>query len=228
VKLIQLGDLNMTKLSIIFLIVLTLIVVSVILYIGYWWGSNHHSIGTVMTITYTNDTNTISKHTIGNNITCLVEKFLYEARSVYLGKACPRDVFVCNKPNVDNFTLAVIFNATIKGDVMKINGVRYKFIVVRYYDKEKNVSIFPKKIAHGDICIEYIPRNKSVTYTGGLPYTYIVHVGNKTYKFTFWYIGFFISSFSILGTSYSYSNVCAIEIYLGRNHYLWLILVGEH
>ncbi len=206
----------MTKATVSIIFILAVIVVSVTIHIG-------HQI-----INQYNTTNNRPEENNSSNNIHLVEDFLREARNVYLNKTCPKDVFTCGNSNVDSLTLKIIFNATIENDTIVVDGVKYRYMIVGFYDKEKNISIFPEKITAPDsISIEYIPRNKSVTYTGGQPYTFLVRVNGETCKFTFWYIGFQISSFSMLGRSHSCNSIRAVEIYLGKNHYLWLILVKE-
>ena len=204
----------MTRNAMIVLVFLTIIVAGVILYFEYRVPS-YHSVVTTKSIESSDRVD-------------LVENFLHKARMVYLNKTCPRDVFTCGKPNVDSFTLMMIFNATVEGDFMIIDGIRYRYIVVRFYNGENNTSIFPKEITTPDgIHVEYIPGNETVTYTGGSLYTYRVQANNEECKLTFGYIGFYISSFSILGESRSCDNIWAVEIFLGKDNYLWLILVRK-
>lgn len=167
----------------------------------------------------------------------LLKEILGEARETYLDAVKENETWrlLIYEP-YSSFSKALILNSTIVNDTtIVVNGVAYRYVIVRVDDGEDNIYITPQRIRVGNILVELLPRNKSLTYTGGLPYDYLVHVGNKVCKARFYFIGFVIGTKQLtVSTDRVRDNIYEASVTvlkeLGnpkRCKLVWLILVRE-
>ncbi len=167
----------------------------------------------------------------------LLKEVLMEARETYLKAVRENEAWrLLIHESYSNFSKALILNSTIVNDTtIIVNGVAYRYVIVRVYDGEDNIYITPGKIRVGNILVELIPRNKSMTYTGGLPYDYLVHVGDEVCKARFYSIGFVIGTKHLTAsTDRVCDNIYKASVTVlkelgnpGRCKLVWLILVRE-
>jgi len=84
--------------------------------------------------------------------------------------------------------------------------------VLRFYLRSLGVDTEPARIPLGpDTYIELLPRSPGITYTGGIPYSYLLHTGGGSCRFTVWVIGITIQSYE----PYWYTeNLCSTKVVL--------------
>ncbi len=112
-----------------------------------------------------------------------------EAKRIYLDSIRENKTW---KFSIDSkLSKAFILNATIVNETMVfIDDTAYRYVIVSIYDAGTGWGFTPQKISIDNISVELLPRNKSVTYTGGQRYNYLVRVGNATCRAGFVSIGF--------------------------------------
>jgi len=94
----------------------------------------------------------------------------------------------------------------VNSSLVLINGAAYRYIVVQAIDAEHRVSIAPQRISIDGVSIELLPRSTSTTFTGGTQYTYLVKLGNRVCRVSFYLIGFQIAYASVVTDSESVCN----------------------
>jgi len=77
----------------------------------------------------------------------------------------------------------------VNSSVVLVNGVAYRFIVVQAMDAEHGVFIAPKRVSVDGVSIELLPRSTSTTFTGGTQYTYLVKLGGRVCRVSFYFVG---------------------------------------
>ncbi len=133
-----------------------------------------------------------------------------------------------------NLSKTLLLNTTIINETTLIMGnTVYRYIVVHVYDSESKLNFMPQRIQIDNILVELLPKNKSITYTGSIPYNYLVSLKNKTYKTSFLSIGFVETSYYLTISIDKVSNniykaIITVAKDLGSTKYVdtvWLILI---
>ncbi len=101
--------------------------------------------------------------------------------------------------------LLILDSTIVNETTLVIGNTTYEYVVIRAWDHKHHVQVDPEEIVVDDILIKQVPRNKSVTTTGGTPFNYVVHVGNRTCHVTFYYIGFMVATGHLSSNSI---NIC--------------------
>ncbi len=81
--------------------------------------------------------------------------------------------------------MLILNGSVVNSSVLRIGNTFYRLIIVRLVG-ENRLYFMPKKVKVGNIEVEMLPRNKSVTYTGMLPYEYAMKFDGKTCRVVFW------------------------------------------
>lgn len=162
-----------------------------------------------------------------------LKKIIEEAKDIYLDALEKNDTSYIS---IDNFSKMLIMNATIiNGTTLSVNHTVYRYVVVHIYDAESNLSFAPERTSVDGIVVQSLPMNKSITYTGGTIYNYLVTYEGKTYKVSFSSVGFFESSFYLTAFVQKIGdNMYQVQITVNRElgntaqvSSVWFILVGN-
>jgi len=109
-------------------------------------------------------------------------EILREARDTYLRVLKLNKTYLLSW--VDNFSKALIFNGSIiNASVLRVGDKLYRFVIIFLYDGEKNIGFMPKEIVVEGIEVRMLPR--TVTWTGIVPYDYLLKYDGRKCKITF-------------------------------------------
>ena len=164
-----------------------------------------------------------------------LKKILEEARDAYLNALRKNETWTIfiYKP-YSNLSKTFILNTTIVNETtLLIDHIVYNYIIIHIYDAESKIDFMPQGIKFNNIFIELLPRNNSITYTGIVPYNYLVNYRGKTYRVSFSSIGFIEASYHLtVSTDKIDDNIYKVKITvtkkLGNTAHIsvaWLILV---
>lgn len=164
-----------------------------------------------------------------------LKKLLEEARNVYLNALRNNETWmIMVYEPYSNFSKMLISNTTIVNDTTLLIGhTIYKYIVVHIYDAKSRLNFTPQRIQVNSILVELLPRNKSITYTGMVPYDYLVSCKDKIYRISFTSIGFVEASHYLTVSADQVSNnMYKVRIVVTRElgsikyvNVAWLILI---
>ena len=163
-----------------------------------------------------------------------VERILEEARDIYLNALSRNETWaILIREPYSNLSRMFILDTTIIDETtLLINHTAYRYLVVHVYDAESKTSFMPQRIQVDSMIVELLPRNNTVTYTGGVIYDYIVSYRGRSFRASFTSIGFVEASYYLtVSTSRISDNIYKVEITvasgLGSTAYIskaWLIL----
>lgn len=220
------------KLFLIFIITIILaVLIAALLYVS----DHEHSLITMHTVTNTtSNATTIESHTYKLSVKEL-KNILEEAKEIYLRALKKNETWriMFYKP-YSNFSKTFILNATIVNETTLLAGhTFYKYIVVHIYDAESKLNFTPQRIQVNSILVELLPKNNSITYTGIVPYDYLVTYGSKTYRVSFSSIGFVEASHYLTVSADKVNNdMYKVKITVARElgntahvNVVWLILI---
>ncbi len=230
---------KLTLIIIIFTIIIVLVVSIILLNVF-----NHgHPLMTKYTVTNTSSGQsraTTNISIVGENHTYRLaveelKKILEEARDAYLNALRKNEAWTIfiSEP-YSNFSKTFILNTTIVNEtILLIDHTAYNYIIIHIYNAESKIDFMPQRIKVNNIFIELLPRNNSITYTGIIPYNYLVKYRCKTYRVSFSSIGFIETSYHLtVSTDKIDDNIYKVKITvtkkLGNTAYVsvaWLILV---
>ncbi len=114
-----------------------------------------------------------------------------------------------------------------------INGGIYRFIILHVYDSKHKTNIHHKRIIFNNLIVEQEPKNRSITYTGGIPYIYKIHINNQTCKAIFTTIGYIESAYKMLiYINHTCQKIYTVKIIINKEtndtvitQKVWLILI---
>ncbi len=166
-----------------------------------------------------------------------LEDILEKARSIYLDalREGRRWEAMIYEP-LSNFSRLFVLNATIVDwHTLMIGHSVYRYVVVRLYDSADKFSFEPMSIGVDDILVEQLPRNKTVTYTGVVPHSYLVRYKGMTCRAELVSPGFVEATHRLTVRAHRiYGNVylvgLAVSEKLGSTAYVdtvWLVLVKQ-
>ena len=127
-------------------------------------------------------------------------------------------------------------NSTIINETTLSIGNRvYRYVIVSIYYSESKLNFMPQEIRVDDVFIKYLPRNKSVTYTGIIPYSYLMRYRGKTYDIGFGSITYVEASYYLTtNTDRVSDDIYEVTITVAREldntayiDVAWLILYKE-
>ncbi len=164
-----------------------------------------------------------------------MKKILEEARNIYLNAIDKNETWkiLIYKPYT-NISKAILLNTTIINETTLVLGnTTYNYIIVHVYDSESKLNFMPQRVQVNNMVVELLPKNKSITYTGGVPYDYLLNLKNKSYRISFLSIGFVKAShyltISVDKVSTNiYKVIITVTRELGNTKYvntIWLILI---
>jgi len=166
---------------------------------------------------------TASQH---NNVAKLVAEFLSRARRVYTEAAASGETRA--RVSLSGLAETIVTDSSIvNNSFIRVDGKLYRCAVLRFYSRSLGVDIEPARTPLGpDTYIELLPRSPGITYTGGTPYSYLLHTSDESCRFTVWVIGFTIQSYKLYGYT---ENLCATKtvlaaLFMGLDEFLWLVL----
>ncbi len=145
-------------------------------------------------------------------------RVLQDAREKYLGskESCV----------LSGLAKDLVMNSEIINDThVRIGAKLYRYSILRLH--RGNVYFDAKRTKLDGIKIVEIPRNKSVTYTGGIPTTYeLISSSGRKCVFRIWTIGLVISSHPVYGFS---SRLCVegtyvVLLWVGMKEFAWIVL----
>ncbi len=218
------------KLSLIFTVIIIFVVSTALLYAF----DRNHFLTTTRTITNTNTSfqsacsekpanTTNNVITIKDHVYKLAVKelknILEEAKDIYLNAVKKNETWkILIYEPYSNFSKILILNTTIVNETTLLVGhTVYKYIVVHVYEAESKLSFMPQRIRVNGILVELLPRNKSITYTGIVPYDYLVSYKCKKYRVSFSSIGFVEAThYLIVSTDKISDNIYKVKITIAR------------
>ncbi len=150
---------------------------------------------------------------------------LNEARKMYTELVEKNEPYMMS---LDNFSEIFIEKASIINETtIRIGNESYRYVVFMVYNNKNKFSFSPSRLVVNDIEVRLLPRNKSVTYTGGLPYHYLIKYEDKVCSVKFIEIGFVIATNNLLGSTIKPCNgiyVVRLSVNKGENE-VWLVLI---
>ncbi|WP_291999150.1 hypothetical protein [Caldivirga sp.] len=162
-------------------------------------------------------------------------RILTDAKEAYENASSPLPVgFLGSDPGLAR---SLILNSTIFNETtLLINGTPYRYIILSVWCRDCGFSFnFELSNASMDgVSIYLRPRNTTVTYTGGLPFTYVMSYDGVRYEFTLWYIGLEFGSFRVFGYSQELGKgVYAVQLFISTPRsldveHVWLVLIKEN
>lgn len=182
----------------------------------------------------TSNVTTIESHTYKLAVKEL-KNILEEAKEIYLRALKKNETWriMFYKP-YSNFSKMFILNATIVNETTLLVGhTVYRYIIVHVYDAKSKLNFMPQRIQVNSILVELLPRNNSITYTGIVPYEYLVTYEGKTCKVLFSSIGFVEASYYLtVSADKINNNMYKVKITVARElgntayvNVVWLILI---
>jgi hypothetical protein len=164
-----------------------------------------------------------------------LKNILKKARDIYLNALEENETWkILIYEPYSNLSKTLILNATIANETTLLVGhTVYKYIVVSVYEAKSKLSFKPQRIQVNGVLVELLPRNKSITYTGIVPYDYLVCYKGRKYRVSFASIGFVEATKHLTAsTDKISSNIYKVKITvaeeLGGTKYVneaWLILI---
>ncbi|MGC8571229.1 MAG: hypothetical protein ACP5L1_07920 [Caldivirga sp.] len=159
-------------------------------------------------------------------------KILTDAKEAYENASSPLPVgFLGFDPGLAR---SLILNSTIFNETtLLINGTPYRYIILSVWCRDCGFSFELSNASMDGVSIYLRPRNTTVTYTGGLPFTYVMSYDGVRYEFTLWYIGVQIASFRVFGYSQELGKgVYAVQLFTSTPRsldveHVWLVLIKE-
>ncbi len=158
---------------------------------------------------------------------------LKEAREVYAELVGKGKLYMMN---LDNFSKLFIEKASIVNETtIRIGNELYRYVVFHVYNTKNKFLFDPKKLMVNGIEIRLLPRNRSVTYTGGLPYSYLIMYGSEVCRVRFFEIGFVTANYNLLGSTINPCNgIYVLRISVNKDvgcascaSEVWLVLVKK-
>lgn len=157
---------------------------------------------------------------------------LDEARKVYAELVEKNKLYMMS---LDNFSKMFIEKASIINETtIRIGNESYRYAVFMVYNNENKFDFFPKKLVVDGIEVQLLPRNESVTYTGGLPYHYLIKYEGEACSVKFFEIGFVIATNSLLGSTINPCNGIYVlrlsvhkDIRCKCESEVWLVLIKQ-
>ena len=137
---------------------------------------------------------------------------------------------------LSNFSRLFVLNATIVDwRTLMIGHSVYRYVIVRLYDSADKFSFEPMSIGVDNILVEQLPRNKTVTYTGVVPHSYLVRYNGMACRAKLVSVGFVEATHRLTVRA---RRVCddvylvglAVSEKLGSTAYVdtvWLVLVKQ-
>ena len=161
------------------------------------------------------------------------KNILNEARKAYLeaiNNGKEERILITDSDLVESLLLN---SQIINNTHIMINGSIYRFIILHIYDSEHRTNIHHKRIIFNNLIVEQEPKNRSITYTGGIPYIYKIHINNQTCKATFTTIGYIESAYKILiYINHPCQKIYTVKITINKEtnntiitQKVWLILI---
>ena len=145
----------------------------------------------------------VSKHEYASALENF-KHILKEAREVYAELVGKGKLYMMN---LDNFSKLFVEKASIVNETtIRIGNELYRYVVFYVYNAKNKFLFDSKKLIVNDIEIRLLPRNKSVTYTGGLPYSYLIMYGSEVCRVRFFEIGFVTANYNLLGSTINPCN----------------------
>jgi len=133
------------------------------------------------------------------------EKILGQAREIYLNAIRNNETLPIS---IDNFSKMLILNSTIVNETtLYMNNTDYTYVILQVYNANNNFTFCPQRIEINNISVELIPKNPSVTYTGGTAFNYMINYDNNSYNATFYFIGFMFSSFNLTASTQNIAQI---------------------
>jgi len=184
----------------------------------------------ISTMQFVNNTNT----TMSKNYSLAVQNFkniLGQSREIYLNAIRNNETLSIS---IDNLSKLLILNSTIVNETtLYMNNTDYTYVLLQVYNANNNFTFCPQRIEINTISVELIPKNPSVTYTGGTAFNYMINYENHSYNATFYFIGFMFSSFNLItSTNTIGNNIYAVTIAVNNElgspehiSYAYLILI---
>jgi len=161
------------------------------------------------------------------------KNILNEARKTYLeaiNKGKEKGILITDS----DLAKSLLLNSRIINNThIIINGSIYRFIILHVYDSEHGTNIHHKRIVLNNLIVEQEPKNRSITYTGGIPYIYKIHINNQTCKATFTAIGYVESTYKMLiYINHPCQQIYTLQITINKKanntmitQKVWLILI---
>lgn len=152
---------------------------------------------------------------------------LNEARKIYTELVEKNESYMMS---LDNFSKMFIEKASIINETtIRIGNESYRYVIFMVYNNENNFDFSPQKLVVDDVEVQLLPRNKSVTYTGGLPYHYLIKYEGEVCSVKFFEIGFIIATNNLLGSTINPCNgiyVVRLSVNKGESE-VWLVLIKQ-
>ena len=163
--------------------------------------SNFKNINTTQ---FENNANT----TMPKNYSLAVENFkniIEQAREIYLNAIRNNET---SSISIDNFSKMLILNSTIvNGTTLYMNSTAYTYVVLQVYNANNNFTFCPQRIEINNVSVELIPKNPSVTYTGGTAFNYMINYDNNSYNVTFYFVGFMFAQFYLTASTQNIAQI---------------------
>jgi len=204
--------LTSNKLILLAAIIVILIISASLLYIlnGRFPTSKHTAVNTnsnfqnISTTQFVNNANA----TMAKNYSLAVQNFkniLEQAREIYLNAIRNNETLSIS---IDNLSKLLILNSTIVNETtLYINNTDYTYILLQLHNANNNFTFCPQRIEINNVSVELLPKNPSVTYTGGTIFNYMINYDNNTYNASFYFIGFMFSSFNITASAQNIAQI---------------------
>ena len=164
-----------------------------------------------------------------------LKEILREAKNIYLEALEKNETWriLIYEPYSNCSRVFILNSTTINETILYIGNTTYRYIIVNIYNHESKFSFMPQRIRVDDVSIELLPRSKSVTYMGAMPYEYLTNYGCRAYRVSFTSIGFVEATKNhVVSTNKVDNNIYKVKITLtgksGGTEYVdkaWLILV---
>ncbi len=164
-----------------------------------------------------------------------LKEILREAKNIYLNALEKKETWrILIYEPYSNFSKTFILNSTIVNEtVLYMGNTIYRYVIVSVYNHESKFSFMPQRIRVSNIFVELLPRNKSVTCTGAIPYEYSMNYRGKVYRVSFASIGFVEATKNlVVSTDKVSNNIYEVKVTvtgeLGSTAYVdkaWLILI---
>ena len=163
----------------------------------------------------------------------LFKNILNEARKTYLeaiNKGKEKGILITNS---DLAKYLLLNSRIINNTHIMINGSIYRYIILHIYDSVHGTNIYHKRIILNNLIVEQEPKNRSITYTGGIPYIYKIHMNNQTCKAAFTTIGYVESTYKMLiHINHPCQKIYTLQITINKEtnniittQKIWLILI---
>ncbi|MGC9072421.1 MAG: hypothetical protein ACP5HK_07030 [Acidilobus sp.] len=116
---------------------------------------------------------------------------LERARSVYLAAlARGNGSGVYLTEPYSNLSRGLILNSTIVNEtLLTIGNTSYTYVILNVYNASSGWNFTPQRVEVDGVVAELLPRNQTVTYTGGQPYEYLITYDGRAYRGTVWVMG---------------------------------------